>query len=287
MLTHMSKQFFTRAPSKANVEEGSMENAQPCWPEISSDAAVRSRMERLKQVSRDQDEAVRREQFLASYEDARQGVQDRMRNLMAQLRTEMLRSPAAQKQKQTAVPPTWTEDPGDEDPSPADVLHDTKVLQQFSEKAAAPKEHCNSCGVVLGKRHLNPKHQCRLCGAMVCATCSPNSLKLDEGSAAQRVCNPCVEIVPQQPDLVRRLDALARYLETHVGRPSEGDFLEASASVDAALGRCEGLQRALGEERMRLMAKLEEVTETCATRARLARAGREEEAGPSRPQRLG
>ena len=26
-------------------------------------------------------------------------------------------------------------DPGDEDPSPADVLHDTKVLQQFSEKA--------------------------------------------------------------------------------------------------------------------------------------------------------
>ena len=25
--------------------------------------------------------------------------------------------------------------------------------------------------------------------------------------------------MPQQPDLVRRLDALARYLETHVGRP--------------------------------------------------------------------
>ncbi|CAE7575285.1 DEK1 [Symbiodinium sp. CCMP2456] len=70
---------------------------------------VRSRMERLKQVSRDQDEAVRREQFLASYEDARQGVQERMRSLMAQLRTEMLRSPAAQKQKPTAVPPTWTE----------------------------------------------------------------------------------------------------------------------------------------------------------------------------------
>ena len=28
-------------------------------------------------------------------------------------------------------------------------------------------------------------------GAMVCGTCSPNSLKLDDGSAAQRVCNPC------------------------------------------------------------------------------------------------
>ena len=25
--------------------------------------------------------------------------------------------------------------------------------------------------------------------------------------------------MPQQPDLLRRLDALARYLETHVGRP--------------------------------------------------------------------
>ncbi|CAE7718516.1 DEK1, partial [Symbiodinium pilosum] len=62
-------------------------------------------------------------------------------------------------------------------------------------------------------------------------------------------------------------------------RPSESSVLEPSRSVEEALGRCEGLQRALGEERMRLLAKLEEATEAAANRARIARAQLEEDGG--------
>mmetsp|Transcript_32872 Transcript_32872/g.83213 ORF Transcript_32872/g.83213 Transcript_32872/m.83213 type:complete len:448 (-) Transcript_32872:38-1381(-) len=53
-------------------------------------------------------------------------------------------------------------------------------------------KECSVCEKPIGKRVLNRRHHCRLCGKCVCAGCSPSTLLLNEGQAPQRACTPCV-----------------------------------------------------------------------------------------------
>ncbi|CAL1149471.1 unnamed protein product [Cladocopium goreaui] len=130
-------------------------------------------------------------------------------------------------------------------------------LRMAAYTGESSKDLCRYCEAVLGKRHLNPRHQCRLCNALVCGSCSPNMVQLDPGASPQRVCNSCVAILPQQSDLAQRLDRLARHLRLQAGH-EEADPLESSSNVEDALRRCESLESMLAEERMRLLSKVEE-----------------------------
>lgn len=54
---------------------------------------------------------------------------------------------------------------------------------------------CAVCGCELGKRHLKPRHHCRICKASVCASCSPS--RVEFGGQVDRICTPCVASVCQ------------------------------------------------------------------------------------------
>ncbi|CAK9053593.1 unnamed protein product [Durusdinium trenchii] len=125
-----------------------------------------------------------------------------------------------------------------------------------SASIGSKADTCRHCEAILGKRHFNPRHQCRLCCAMVCGSCSPNLVQLDTGQPTQRVCNPCVAIVTQQLDLTSRLDRLARHLRSQAGQDEEVAL--ASRNVEEALQKCESLEPLLAEERLRLLTKVEE-----------------------------
>lgn len=49
---------------------------------------------------------------------------------------------------------------------------------------------CAVCGCILGKRHLRPRHHCRVCMASVCASCSPSRIKVK--GKVECVCTSCV-----------------------------------------------------------------------------------------------
>mmetsp|Transcript_128688 Transcript_128688/g.321021 ORF Transcript_128688/g.321021 Transcript_128688/m.321021 type:complete len:432 (-) Transcript_128688:198-1493(-) len=52
--------------------------------------------------------------------------------------------------------------------------------------------HCSICKKRVGKRVMNPRHHCRICGRCVCAACSPSTIQRDEKRGPERVCKLCV-----------------------------------------------------------------------------------------------
>jgi len=52
---------------------------------------------------------------------------------------------------------------------------------------------CSICQRRIGKRVLNRRHHCRMCGRCVCSSCSPSMVQLDPKSGPQRMCVLCVD----------------------------------------------------------------------------------------------
>lgn len=87
----------------------------------------------------------------------------------------------------------------------ASVLH-----HSGAEAAYHPQDidNCSVCGAQLGKRRLNPRHHCRICGRCVCGSCSPSSVQIQGREGLQRVCTPCVNIPEFRHRLVQLGDLL-------------------------------------------------------------------------------
>lgn len=95
---------------------------------------------------------------------------------------------------------------------------------------------CNLCSAKLGKRHLNPRHRCRVCDYHVCGKCSPNDIQLPEQDGTHRACNRCV-LIALRAFHVR--NALAGLAETLVGNAGVTDDLVLSREFKDA---CQDIQ---------------------------------------------
>lgn len=104
----------------------------------------------------------------------------------------------------------------------------------------ANTSNCEVCGTKIGKRHLNRRHHCRLCGRCVCAGCSPSCMTLEDigqkKKQPQRVCTPCASGASNATTLSRRLELIATRIQAlshnYIPPPSP-------ANVEQALNMCE------------------------------------------------
>lgn len=69
---------------------------------------------------------------------------------------------------------------------------DITSLESGSASWMEDTDKCTICNDKLGKRALNPRHHCRLCGRCVCNKCSPSTQEVEGCEGAQRVCKLCV-----------------------------------------------------------------------------------------------
>jgi len=83
--------------------------------------------------------------------------------------------------------------------------------------------NCKLCQVQLGKRHLHPRHHCRVCGASVCAQCAPNRLELEGAKGTQRVCADCVLQVARLPHLRKQLVQIGQTMKKLCEEPVAED----------------------------------------------------------------
>lgn len=99
---------------------------------------------------------------------------------------------------------------------------------------------CSICEARLGKRHLRPRHHCRICGRCVCSGCSPSSIRLEGKKDPQRVCTPCISSVEKAPTMRRRMLHLAERLQilSGVAEPRAlppGDLEQALSLCEASI----------------------------------------------------
>eukprot|EP00927_Polykrikos_kofoidii_P029248 TRINITY_DN2532_c0_g1_i1.p1 TRINITY_DN2532_c0_g1~~TRINITY_DN2532_c0_g1_i1.p1 ORF type:complete len:913 (+),score=231.72 TRINITY_DN2532_c0_g1_i1:119-2857(+) len=113
--------------------------------------------------------------------------------------------------------------------------------------AFAEKLNCAVCNTALGKRKMNPRHHCRICGDSVCASCSPSSLQLEGEKSLQRACTPCVSNAQKASFHKDKLQRLGENLNAIAGGSGPADA--PPESIDGALLRCEGFLTALEDLR--------------------------------------
>lgn len=80
--------------------------------------------------------------------------------------------------------------------------------------------NCSICGAKLGKRHLTPRHHCRLCGRSVCSGCSPSSVQLSGQDGPRRACTECVTDILKTAEMKGRIGTLANRLRVLAGASS-------------------------------------------------------------------
>jgi hypothetical protein len=91
-------------------------------------------------------------------------------------------------------------------------------------------DNCTVCDAALGKRHLNARHHCRMCGRCACDRCTPNRVVL-HGKKDQRVCTPCVASLATLPQLAQQIKEATRKLRHLVPHERRGS-LGASLIID-------------------------------------------------------
>eukprot|EP00811_Abedinium_folium_P003840 NODE_13531_length_1160_cov_5.436592.p1 GENE.NODE_13531_length_1160_cov_5.436592~~NODE_13531_length_1160_cov_5.436592.p1 ORF type:complete len:250 (-),score=54.96 NODE_13531_length_1160_cov_5.436592:230-979(-) len=110
--------------------------------------------------------------------------------------------------------------------------------------AYEPSRHvCNVCGMRLGKRVFNPRHQCGSCNHMVCGGCSQSTVVLEDQKL--RACAICVQ--PMDGSLKQRAADVASELHrlahgagnAALGEPR--DLLEVVSLCEEALASLEAL----------------------------------------------
>merc|ERR1719195_34729 len=94
---------------------------------------------------------------------------------------------------------------------------------------------CAVCNAELGKRKLNPRHHCRICGKSVCSSCSPSTIKFEGEKSLQRACTPCVAVSQQAPALQDRLIRLGATLHAIGGRGNS----DPPSSFEQGILKCE------------------------------------------------
>lgn len=90
---------------------------------------------------------------------------------------------------------------------------------------------CSVCSAALGKRRLNPRHHCRVCGKAVCASCSPSKIVIRGSKNLQRACTPCMSSIGMEAVLIRRVLRLAEDLT--------GGYVIPALTMEAAIEICE------------------------------------------------
>lgn len=155
-------------------------------------------------------------------------------------------------------------------------------VKEWSEAVA-----CAVCGTSLGKRRLNPRHHCRLCGSSVCSSCSPSSIKLEGEKSLQRVCTPCVgsaiqaqqrcDDMQSELDLSRKAEAEACKLAEEVNAKCaqlEHDKALRKVSFEeqrvALKQECEDLRSQLADAKRAAAAEEKLAEERCALQAAVA-----------------
>lgn len=97
---------------------------------------------------------------------------------------------------------------------------DTSTPHSLTFGSLASWSHGNQCGVcncLLGKRHLRPRHHCRICGKSVCNSCSPNVVQVNGYRKAQRACTGCLHDVQNSHFLQQRMLQLSKHLDALAG----------------------------------------------------------------------
>mmetsp|Transcript_119913 Transcript_119913/g.208207 ORF Transcript_119913/g.208207 Transcript_119913/m.208207 type:complete len:381 (-) Transcript_119913:153-1295(-) len=76
---------------------------------------------------------------------------------------------------------------------------------------------CGLCQAKLGKRHMKPRHHCRICGLCVCASCSPSSVQLPGVQGLQRACSRCISNAQKVPKITHEVARLGEHLTSSFG----------------------------------------------------------------------
>lgn len=99
----------------------------------------------------------------------------------------------------------------------------------------AATSYCSNCPSCLGHDTAAEQAQhCRRCGNAVCETCSPHRIQLTEGRTAERVCNNCVKVVSQYPQLLAQQRQIGTFLQLAGVAVSEGASLREAADSNLA-----------------------------------------------------
>jgi len=143
-----------------------------------------------------------------------------------------------------------------------EVVGDGEAVS-WEENTAA----CSICGDALGKRRMNRRHHCRLCGKCVCAACSQSSLQLEGFKGLQRACQPCVSGVRAVPVARARVTKLSERLGRLSGTgsasagtasaaepaapssPTAAAARPAAGSLEDVLAHCEAVVSSLEDSR--------------------------------------
>jgi len=119
-----------------------------------------------------------------------------------------------------------------------------EALEDLSMPWAQKAWQCAVCDTTLGKRHMRPRHHCRLCGASVCANCSRSSVQLHgSGSPPLRACVTCVSVYFQPSKLQGRVNMLSRRLS--VLNKTPGADMAPHSNLEDALAFCESMVQEL------------------------------------------
>lgn len=103
------------------------------------------------------------------------------------------------------------------------------------------KSSCTVCGTMIGKRHFNRRHHCRICGRCVCGSCSPHSILLEGRRHAERTCTPCVSLIHRAPALKRRVLFLADKLQVLQGVHDGASNPLQAMDLEHAVALCESV----------------------------------------------
>lgn len=110
------------------------------------------------------------------------------------------------------------------------------------------REECCVCQAKLGKRHMNPRHHCRVCGMCVCNACSPNTIMLAGSKKPDRVCTPCIASAfdTEEGQATVRASRIERDLKKLQGKVEElSDSLQKLAGIDVPWEEVEGSNPAI------------------------------------------